>query len=135
ERRARQAGRRIAALAHGRGLYQGLELQVEAAALAVARRFEVRQWLRMVGRTSPGAAKRRERIERDDPRRDRRREVLGEEGTERLVRPGLAVARRPVVEQAEPEDMRLGIVDRYGLAQGIARADPDAHLELVVEPA
>ena len=45
-------------------------------------------------------AKRLQRLERDDPRRDRGREVLREERPERLVLPRLDVARGPVVQQA-----------------------------------
>ena len=57
-------------------------------------------------------AKRLERVERDHPRRDRRREALGEKRTERLVFPRLDVARRPVVQQAHAEHVLLGLVDR-----------------------
>ena len=58
-----------------------------------------------------------------------------EERAERLVLPGLDVARGPVVEQARrrtraPRRRRSAI----GLAQRVARADEDAELELVVEP-
>src|SRR5690606_31300411 len=105
----------------------------EAAVLAIAVRLEVGQRLRVVGRPGPGAAKRCERIEGDDPRRNGGCEVLREERAERLVLPGLDVARRPVVEQAQPEDMRLGVVERDRLALAVAAADPDAALELVVE--
>ena len=46
-------------------------------------------------------AERRQRVQRDDPRRDRRREVLREKRPERLVLPALDVARRPVVHEAD----------------------------------
>ena len=59
-----------------------------------------------------GDAERRERVERDDPRRDRRREALREEWPERLVLPRLDVARRPVVDETEAGDVRLGDGDR-----------------------
>ncbi len=62
------------------------------------------------------------------------REVLGQERAERLVFPGLDVARRPVVQQAEAGDVLGRLVDRDGPAQRVAGPDPDAELQLVVEP-
>ena len=50
--------------------------------------------------------KRLQRLECDDPGRNRGGEVLAQKGTQRLVFPGLQIARRPVVEQAQAEDMR-----------------------------
>src|SRR5215212_2012862 len=46
-------------------------------------------------------AERLERVERHDPRRDRRPEALGQEWSERLVLPSLDVARGPVIDQTE----------------------------------
>ena len=46
-----------------------------------------------------------QRVQRGDPRRDRRGEGLAEERAEGDVLPGLDVPRRPVVEQAQPEDV------------------------------
>ncbi|RYF66813.1 MAG: hypothetical protein EOO22_20425, partial [Comamonadaceae bacterium] len=54
-----------------------------------------------------GCAKRRQRFHGHDPRRQRAREILGEERPERLVFPGLQIARRPVVEQAHAEQVLL----------------------------
>ena len=45
----------------------------------------------------------------------------------------LDVARRPVVDQAEPEDVLAGLGDRDRLAQLVAGPDPDRQLQLVVE--
>ena len=63
------------------------------------------------------------------------REVLAEEGAERLVFPGLDVASGPVVQQA--------VTRRYGrrpgrsgwARRGVAGADPDAELQLEIQPA
>ena len=60
-------------------------------------------------------------------------EILGQKRAQRLIFPGLDVARRPVVEQARPAIcFRLGRC-RW-LAKVIALADPYAELQLVVEP-
>jgi hypothetical protein len=56
-------------------------------------------------------------------------------GPERLVLPGLHVARRPVVEQAVAEDHRLGLLDRDGLAHPRRGAHDRAQLQLEVEAA
>ena len=53
---------------------------------------------------------RAQRVERDDPRRDRRGEALREVRAERLVLVALDVARRPVVEQHDAEDVAVGVV-------------------------
>ena len=58
--------------------------------------------------------------------RDGRREVLSQKWAERLVLPGLNVARGPVVDKAQAEDVLFGLIDRDGLAKRIARADKDA---------
>ena len=83
------------------------------AALALLRAVEIRQRRGIaVGPQERRRAKRLERVERHDPRRDRRREALGEKRTERLVFPRLDVARGPVVQQAHAEEVLLGLVDR-----------------------
>jgi len=48
------------------------------------------------------------------------------------VFPGLDVARRPVVEQAQAEHVVFGLGDRNGVAHGVARTDEDAQLQLDV---
>ena len=102
---------------------QDLEFEIEAALALVGlvlqigkrRRVALRpRWLRR--------AERRERLGRDDPRRDGGSEVLGQERAERLVLPGLDVARRPVVQQAEAGDMLARLADRDRLAERVARA-------------
>src|ERR1051325_9922653 len=74
-----------------------------------------------------------ERVERDDPRRDRRRKVLREKRTERLVLPRLDVARQPVVDETEAEDVIERVPHRNRIAEGVAAADEDAQLQFVVE--
>ena len=58
-----------------------------------------------------------------------RGKAFGQERAERLVFPGLDIARRPVVEQAQTKHVvfRLGDVDR--LAQLVAGADENAQLQ------
>src|SRR5439155_468413 len=68
-----------------------------------------------------------------DPGRDGAAEALAEEGSQRLRLPLLDVARRPVVEETEADDMVPGLADRDRLAERIARPDPDGELELVIE--
>ena len=70
----------------------------------------------------------------DDPRRDRRRERLAEERAERHVLPGLDVAGRPVVDQADAEHVPANASTGDRRAARRARADDEAHLGLDVEP-
>ena len=68
-----------------------------------------------------------------DPGRDRRGGRLGLEGAERLVLPGLDIARRPVVQQHIAEDVREGLAHRERAVRRLADDGPD--LQLNVEPA
>ena len=102
--------------------------------LAIGVRVEIRQRLRIARGPFERGPERRQRLHRHDPGRERGGEVLRQERAERLVFPGLDVARRPVVEQRDAEQMLLGLVDRDRLAERIALADEEAELELVVEP-
>ena len=80
------------------------------------------------------AAKRRQRLERDHPRRNRGREALRQERPERLVLPGLDVARRPVAQQHGAEHVLARVArSTIGCAERIAGADEEAELDLVVE--
>jgi hypothetical protein len=76
----------------------------------------------------------RQRFQRNDPRRNGGSEVLGQKRPERLVFPRLNVARRPVVEQAQAEHVRLGLVDWNRLARRVAGTDIHAQFQLVIEP-
>ena len=58
----------------------------------------------------------RSSLERHDPVADRGGERLAEERPERLVLPGLDVARRPVVHEHHPEDVVERALDRHRLA-------------------
>lgn len=80
-----------------------------------------------------GRAERLQRIGQHDPRRDGGPEVLGVEGAQRHVLPRLDVARRPVVHEHEPEDVRRRLADRDRLAHAVPRAQEAAELELDVE--
>ncbi len=134
-RAAAQAVRRIAILAHFRGRQMHFHGHAERAmrlVVIVAQIIErggIAGWAGVLR-----GAERRERVHRHDPRADGRVEALGEERTERLVFPGLQIARGPIVEDADPGDVpvRIGDVDR--IAELIALADPDRHFELVIEP-
>ena len=94
---------------------------------------EVGQGLRVLaGQVDPGGV---ERLERRHPVRDRRRERLAEERAERHVLPGLDVARRPVVEPDDAEDVvgERVVRDRRRRASD-GDADDEAELGLDVEP-
>ena len=77
-----------------------LELDVERP---VALGAEVRQRLRVLRRSRYEPVL--EECERRHPGADRGRERLAEEGAERLVLPGLDVARAPVVDEHDAEDV------------------------------
>src|SRR5262245_1684686 len=113
-----------------------LELDVEGASGLVRRIPEIRQ-RRRISRGPRGLrrAERRERFWSDDPGRDGGEKALAQERAERLGFPPLDVARGPIVEQAEPADVVSRLGDRDCCAERVARPDPDAKLELVVEAA
>src|SRR6516164_11572813 len=71
----------------------------------------------------------------DHPGRYSGPKVLGQEWAQRLVLPTLDVARGPIVEEAEPRYMLIGLADRNRLTESIARSDPDPEFKLVVESA
>ena len=99
----------------------------------MAPRPEVGQRLRVLaGQVDPGRV---ERLERGHPVRDRGRERLAEERAERDVLPGLDVARRPVVEPDDAEDV-VGerVVRRPACRASDGGADHEAELGLDVEP-
>ena len=79
---------------------------------------EMRQRRRIALRPREGrGAEWRQRLRGHHPRRNRGGEILAEEWAERLILPGLDVARGPVVEQAEAENMLGGLADRHGFAE------------------
>ena len=84
-----------------------------------------------------GASTRRvlEQRERRHPGGDRRLERLAEERPERPVLPCLDVARAPVVEEDDAEDVVGERLRRHRLAEPARHADDEAELELDVEAA
>src|SRR5271155_672056 len=70
---------------------------------------------------------------RCDPRRDCRREVLREEGTEWLIFPRLHIARGPVVQQAHAEEVAICIGNWDGRPEKVWLANVKRELEFVVE--
>ena len=83
-----------------------------------------------------GAATRRSRAARAaSPRREIDvAKRLAEERAERQVLPRLDVARAPVVDEHDAEDVLERALDRHRLAVGARHADDEAELELDVEP-
>lgn len=129
-----QALRRQAFLAQALGEQQDLQLDVEGAVGLVVVVVEIRQRPRVAfGARWLGTAERLQGFGGDHPGRDAGNEALRQERAERLVFPGLDVARRPVVEQAEAGDVLGGAGNRDGFAEGVALADPDAQLQFVVQ--
>src|SRR3954467_12065788 len=113
-----------------------LEDDVQSASPLVLLIAQIIEWPRIaLGAAERLAAKRLERFERDDPWRHRSRKALGEEWAERLVFPRLQVARRPVIEQHDAEDVLFRVCDSYAFAERVPRPDHEAQLHLVVEPA
>src|SRR5690606_3963511 len=108
---------------------------IQRTLLLVLLVVEIRQRLRVtLGPRRLGATEGLQCFGHHDPGRDAGGEALGQEWPQRLVLPGLEVARRPVVEQAEARHMAARLADRNRLAAGVALADPDTQLQLVVEP-
>jgi hypothetical protein len=100
-------------LAHALGQQQHFQFDIEGATGLVALVQQVRQRLRVAFRARRlGAAERLQRFGGHHPGRDAGDEALGQERPQRLVFPGLDIARRPVVEQAETGDVLGGIANR-----------------------
>src|SRR5688500_3246465 len=74
-----------------------------------------------------------ERLPRDDPGRDARRKILGQKRAQRLVLPRLDVARRPVINQANAEQVLFGVLYSHRIAELVSPADEESDLRLVVE--
>ncbi len=133
---ARQHVRSEAGRAHLLGRQRDFELNGERAAVTIRWIVQIRQGLGVAMRSRRHRfAKRRKRLRTDDPRTDAGQEILRQERSQRLVLPRLQVARRPVVEQAIAGDMLARFSDRDRLSELIALADPDAELQLIIEPA
>src|SRR5258706_6477813 len=115
------------------GLERNLELDIDGPTLSVAGAIQVSERLGILRRAPPRTTEWRKRIQRYDPRRNRGREILGLEWPQRGRLPGLNVARRPVVQQTDAENMILGPVDQYGRALFIADANEDAEFQLIIE--
>ncbi len=127
--------RRQAFVTHGLSQQQHLQLDIQRTLLLVLLVVEIRQRLRVtLGPRRLGTTEGLQRFGHHDPGRDAGGEALGQEWPQRLVLPGLQVARRPVVEQAEARHMAARLANRNRLAAGVAPADPDTQLQLVVEP-
>src|SRR5260221_5460881 len=128
----RQAWRRKPLAAHRLGEEERFERDVERAGTLVRLIPEIVERLGVAGRPLRlGLAERRERFGGHYPGRDRRREILGEERAQRLVFPGLHIARRPIVEQAQADHAIARRGDRDRLAPRVARPDPNARVKLI----
>src|SRR5487761_1171555 len=116
------------------GQQKRFEHDIEGARTLVAVVPQMRQRPRVaLGPRRLGDAKRRQGLGGDDPRRHGRAEILAEERPQRLRFPLLHISRRPVVDEAEAEDVVAGPGDRNRFALGVAGADPDREFELVIE--
>jgi len=67
-----------------------------------------------------------------DPGGDGGGEVFGQEGAEGLVLPGLDVTSRPVVEEADAEEVIGGAGDGYGDTLSAGFSDVKCELKFVV---
>src|SRR4051812_32469757 len=124
-------GLSVAHLASGERYF---ECQVNSAMLAIFVARKIRQWRRVTLWTSECFRTiGHERFHGDDPWRDGRSETLGEEWSERLGPPSFNVAREPIVNETEAEDVLLGLVDRNALAEFVSGADIETGLGFIVE--
>ena len=117
---------------HGGGLHMHVQRDVYAAVCAHGGRVQIRQWLRVVARAIPCTQKWREGFERHDPRRYAGGKVFRQKWAEWLVFPRLDIARGPIVEQAQTENVRRRVVERDGRAQIIAHTDVYAQFQFVI---
>ena len=101
---------------------------------AILRIVEIRQRRRIVGGPRKRRdTERRQRLLRHHPGRDGGGEILAQERPERLVFPALDIARRPVIEQAEAENVLRRPGDGNGFAEPARHANVEAELELEIE--
>ena len=82
-----------------------------------------------------GNAIRLERVERDEPRRDRRRERFAQERPKRLILPRLNVARAPVVYQHNAENVIARGFHRNARADAISRPGDESDFQFDVQHA
>src|SRR5580658_7091428 len=76
--------------------------------LSILSRREIRQWLRVTLSASGELHSiGRERLHRHHPWRDGGGKALTKKRSERLILPRLNIARRPVIQQAHPENVLL----------------------------
>jgi len=113
---------------------QHFQLDIKGARVLIALVQQVGQRLRITLWTCRlGLAERFQSFGSHHPRRDAGNKAFRQKRPQRLVLPGLDIPRRPVVEQAETSDMLGGIANGNRIAYGIALADPDAQLQLIVQ--
>ena len=79
-------------------------------------------------------AKRGERVARNNPGRDRRSETFAQEGPQRKHLPALPIARRPVVEEREADDLVESVGYWNRITQAVAAHEVKAYFELEIEP-
>src|SRR5260370_36393916 len=95
---------------------------------------KVRQWRWIALRAREGSgAKRSERFHRHHPRRKRSRKTLRQERPERLILPSLNVPRRPVINQANSENIFFRLADWNGFSQRISTAHKEAQFKFVIQ--
>src|SRR5256885_2082090 len=96
------------------GLDIDLEIDVKTAEFLILRIAEIFERLRVTRIAIERlCTKGSESFHRDNERRDRSSEILGEKWSERLVFPRLNIAGRPVVHKADTEDVIFRFTDRY----------------------
>src|SRR5258705_6048858 len=121
-------------LAHHHRSDVDLDDKVDSAIILVLVRRQIRQRWRIAGRPEKGGnAIRLQGFPRHDPRRDRRCEALRQERSEWLILPRLDVARRPVVDKADAEQVLFGVPDADWLRKLVALSNEESDLSLVVE--
>jgi hypothetical protein len=134
ERRLGEALWRDAGTPHRVGCHVSFERDVEATSLLIRGVGEIRQRRGIAFRPRERCdAKRRQGFPRHHPGRYRGGEIFSEERSERLIFPTLDVARRPVVQKAEAENMLRSLGDGDGVAERRRHADVEAELKLEIE--
>src|SRR5436190_434244 len=121
-------------LLHGGRKQEDLELHIQRALALIALVPEVRK-RRRIALWAQGLrqAEWSQGLRRHDPGRDGGGEIFGQKRTQRLVFPGLNVARGPVVEKAIAGDVAGSFANCDRFAEGVAWPDPNAELQLVIQ--
>jgi hypothetical protein len=119
--------------AQARSYEKHLKIEIEGSLALISIIPQVQQRPRVTFRTRTlRSSKRSECFWSDHPGRNSGLKVLGQKWSQRLVLPTLNVTCGPVVKEAEPHYMLIGLADWNRFTKSIPWSDPYPEFKLVV---